>query len=47
MRTFRVFNVINNETILILKKKDLCEASYWVFKNYGDTDSVDIEELKE
>jgi hypothetical protein len=47
MRTFRVFNTISNETILILKKKDLCEASYWVFKNYGDTDSVDIEELKE
>ncbi len=47
MKIFRVFNAITNETILFIKKKNLYDASNWVFKNYGDVNTIDIEEVME
>jgi len=45
MKNFRIFNLITNETIMFYKAKNIIEASYWIFKNYGDVDTVDIEEV--
>ena len=45
MKTFRIFNAITDEAILFIKAKDIAEASNWVFRNYGDISTVDIEEV--
>lgn len=47
MKVFRIFNVITNETILFIKKKNLYDASNWIFKNYGDINTIDVEEVIE
>ena len=45
MKTFRVFNIITDETIIFIKAKDIIEASNWIFRNYDDTKIVDVEEI--
>ena len=45
MKTFRIFDVVTNETIIFIKAKSIVEASNWIFKNYGDVNIVDIEEV--
>ena len=45
MKTFRIFNIVTDETILIIRMKNICDASNWIFKNYGDIDTIDVEEV--
>lgn len=45
MKTFRIFNIVTNETIIFIKKANIAEASYWVYKVYGDNGIVDVEEV--
>lgn len=47
MKVFRIFNIITNETILFIKMKNLYDASNWIFKNYGDINTIDVEEVIE
>jgi len=45
MKVFRIFNIVTNETILFIKMKNLYDASNWIFKNYGDINTIDVEEV--
>lgn len=54
MKTFRIFNIFTNETILYIHSNELnavkgltdeMKISYWLFKNYGDIDYLDFEEI--
>ena len=47
MKNFRIFNTITDETILFIKAEDIFKVSNWIFKNYGDIDTVDVEEAEE
>lgn len=45
MKTFRIFNTSTDETIMFFKAKAIIEVSYWIFKNYGDINTIDVEEV--
>lgn len=45
MKTFRIFNTSTNETIMFFKAKDIIEVSSWIFKNYGDINTIDVEKV--
>ncbi len=47
MKRFRVFDVETNETIIIIRKESLMDASMWVGKVYGDDGRADVELIKE
>lgn len=47
MKRFRVFDVETNETIIIIRKASLMDASMWVGKVYGDGGRADVEPLDE
>ena len=42
---FRIYNVSTNETIMYLRAENIMKASHFVFKVYGDTDTVDVEQI--
>ena len=47
MKRFRVFDVETNETIIVIRKKSLMDASMWVERVYGDGGRADVELIKE
>lgn len=47
MKRFRVFDVETNETIIIIRKPSLIDASMWVYHVYGDCGRADVELVKE
>ena len=47
MKRFRVFDVETNETIIIIRKENLMDASMWVGRIYGDSGRADVEPLDE
>jgi len=45
VKRFRVFDVETNETIIIIRKESIMDASMWVYEVYGDRGRADVEPL--
>ena len=45
MKNFRIFNIFTNETIMFFQSENIMKVSHWIFKNYGDIDTIDVEEV--
>jgi hypothetical protein len=47
VKRFRVFDVETNETIIIIRKESIMDASTWVYEVYGGRGRADVEPLDE